>query len=210
MRGGVVQPHMDDPGSRLEAVRAPWRLNSRDYETVRVAAPSPRPAEPERRPPPTPHPREEGVRRGLRLLVCSVLGRLLLEERLVDVRDDAAAGDGRLDQRVELLVAADGQLEVARRDPLDAQVLGRVAGELEHLGGEVLEDGGGVDGRGRADAPLVGHPLLEVAVDPADRELEARLGGARDGLLGLELGGITLDLGRHGGGAASEVRFDRY
>eukprot|EP00315_Gephyrocapsa_oceanica_P011522 CAMPEP_0185308794 /NCGR_PEP_ID=MMETSP1363-20130426/21182_1 /TAXON_ID=38817 /ORGANISM="Gephyrocapsa oceanica, Strain RCC1303" /LENGTH=49 /DNA_ID=CAMNT_0027906261 /DNA_START=138 /DNA_END=287 /DNA_ORIENTATION=- len=32
MRGGVVQPHMDDPGSRLEAVRAPWRLNSRDYE----------------------------------------------------------------------------------------------------------------------------------------------------------------------------------
>ena len=54
MRGGVVQPHMDDPGSRLEAVRAPWRLNSRDYETVRVAAPSPRPAEPERRPPPPP------------------------------------------------------------------------------------------------------------------------------------------------------------
>jgi len=42
------------------------------------------------------HHREEGVRRGLRLLVCSVLGRLLLEERLVDVRDDAAAGDGRL------------------------------------------------------------------------------------------------------------------
>ena len=56
MRGGVVQPHMDDPGSRLEAVRAPWRLNSRDYETVRVAAPSPRPAEPERRPPPHPPP----------------------------------------------------------------------------------------------------------------------------------------------------------
>ena len=52
----------------------------------------------------------------------------------MDVRDDTAARDGGLDQRVELLVTTDGELQVARRDALDAQVLGRVTRELEHLG----------------------------------------------------------------------------
>ena len=36
----------------------------------------------------------------------------------MDVRDDAAARDGGLDERVQLLVAADGQLQVARGDAL--------------------------------------------------------------------------------------------
>ena len=35
---------------------------------------------------------------------------LLADERLVDVGDDAAAGDGRLDQGVGLLVTTDGKL----------------------------------------------------------------------------------------------------
>ena len=62
------------------------------------------------------------------------------------MRQHASEGDGRADQRVELLVAADGQLQVAGRNALDLQVLGRVAGQLEHFGGQVLEDGGDVDG----------------------------------------------------------------
>ena len=67
-----------------------------------------------------------------------VLLAALVDQRLVDVRDDAATCDCRLDQRVEFLVSADGELQVARRDALDFQVLGGVAGELEDLGGEVL------------------------------------------------------------------------
>lgn len=59
-------------------------------------------------------------------------------QRAVDVRDDTTAGDRGLDERVELLVSADGQLQVAGRDALDLEVLGRVARELEHLGGQVL------------------------------------------------------------------------
>ena len=51
----------------------------------------------------------------------------------MDVRDDTAARNGRLDERVQLLVTTDGELQVARRDALDAQVLGRVTRELEHL-----------------------------------------------------------------------------
>jgi len=45
----------------------------------------------------------------------------LVDERLVDVRDDAAARDGGLDQGVQLLVTADGELQVAGRDALDLQ-----------------------------------------------------------------------------------------
>ena len=67
------------------------------------------------------------------------------------VRDDTAARDRGLDERVELLVAADGELEVARRDALHLEVLAGVARELEHLGREVLEDGGRVDGGRGAD-----------------------------------------------------------
>ena len=39
---------------------------------------------------------------------------LLPDERLVDVRDDTAAGDCRLDQSVQLFVASDGQLRGER------------------------------------------------------------------------------------------------
>ena len=43
--------------------------------------------------------------------------------------------------------------------------------EFEHLGGEVLEDGGRVHGGLRADAHVVLCALLEVAVDTAYGEL---------------------------------------
>lgn len=42
---------------------------------------------------------------------------------LVDVRDDTTAADGGLDEGVELLITADGKLQVARRDTLHLEVL---------------------------------------------------------------------------------------
>ena len=80
----------------------------------------------------------------------------------MDVRDDTTLCNGRLDERVQLLVSADGQLQVARRDALELEVLGGVAGKLEHLGAEVLEDGRAVHGCGRADAALGRHTALVV------------------------------------------------
>ena len=47
----------------------------------------------------------------------------------------------------------------------------RRTGQLEHLGGEVLEDRGGVDGGFCADADVVLRALLEVPVYTADGEL---------------------------------------
>lgn len=58
------------------------------------------------------------------------LGLLLLlhleQQRAVDVGQHAAVGDGGLDEGVELLVAADGELEVAGGDALYFEVLGGV------------------------------------------------------------------------------------
>ena len=43
----------------------------------------------------------------------------LVDEGLVDVGDHTTAGDGRLDEGVELLVTTDGELKVAGGDALD-------------------------------------------------------------------------------------------
>ena len=51
----------------------------------------------------------------------------------MDVGDDSAARNGGLDQRVQLLVSPDGELEMPGGDPLHLQVLGGVAGQLKHL-----------------------------------------------------------------------------
>ena len=61
--------------------------------------------------------------------------------------------------------------------------------ESSNLGGEVLQDGGAVDGGGGADATVGGGSVLEVTVDTTHGELKAGPGGPRHGL-GLGLSGI--------------------
>merc|ERR1719211_525420 len=66
-------------------------------------------------------------------------------------------------------------------DPGLLVVPGGVAGQLEDLGGEVLHDGGHVDGGASAHALRV-VALSEEPVDPAHGELEPRPAGPRLGL----------------------------
>ena len=87
-------------------------------------------------------------------------------------------------------------MQVARRDALHAQVLGGVARKLEDLSGEVLEDGGRVDGSDGANAALVGDAQLEVAVDATDGELEASLGRAETDFLAFSLAASPFTLER--------------
>ena len=108
----------------------------------------------------------------------------------MDVGDDSAAGDGRLDQGVQLLVSSDGQLQMPRGDPLHLQILGRVAGQLKHLdivevntkyrnyekkrkylSGEVLQDGRAVDSGGGSNPARGECPALQMTVDPEKRDM---------------------------------------
>jgi hypothetical protein len=61
------------------------------------------------------------------------------------MRQNTTEGDRSADEGIELLVTTDSELQVARGDALDLQVLGGVSGELENFGREVLEDGSDVD-----------------------------------------------------------------
>ena len=71
----------------------------------------------------------------------------------MDVRQDTAGSDGdAAEQLVELLVVADGQLNVTRDDAGLLVVAGGAAGELKDFGAEVLEDSSEVDERASSDA----------------------------------------------------------
>ena len=76
----------------------------------------------------------------------------------------SSEGDGCADKRVELLVTADGELQVARRNTLDLKILGGVARQFEDFCSQVLEDGGEVDGGFGADARLLAGDGSEVTL----------------------------------------------
>lgn len=125
---------------------------------------------------------------GVGLLGLGRLIGLLGQEDGLNVGQDAALRDGDAAQQlVELLVVADRQLQVTRDDSGLLVVAGGVSGQLEDLGGEVLEDGGQVNRSAGADALSV-VSLAQQPVDAADWKLEARPGRARLGL-GASLAG---------------------
>lgn len=60
----------------------------------------------------------------------------------MNVWENTTLGDGNVSQKlVQLLIVADGELEVTWNDTGLLVVAGSVSGQLEDLGGEVLKDG---------------------------------------------------------------------
>lgn len=90
----------------------------------------------------------------------------------MDVGDNTTASNGSLDQSVELLVAADRQLQVARSDSLDLKVLASVTGKLEHLSGEVFQDSGRVNGGGSTNTAVSTDSTLQKSVNSSNGELK--------------------------------------
>ena len=114
----------------------------------------------------------------------------------MDVGEHAAGGDGhRAQELVELLVVADGQLDVAGDDAALLVVAGGVASELEDLSAEVLEDGSEVHRGASADAGGV-LALLQVAADARHGELETSL-GRLGGRLSTALSAAAFSFARH-------------
>ena len=108
----------------------------------------------------------------------------------MDVGEDTSRRDGdAAEQLVQLLVVLDGKGDVTGHDASLLVVAGGVAGKLQDLGAEVLEDGGEVDGSAGAHAGGV-LSLAEVTADTANGELESRLRGR--GGAGLLLASASL------------------
>ena len=137
-----------------------------------------------------------------RSLLLGGLLSLLGQKHSLDVGQNATLGDGHAtEQLVQLLVVADGQLEMAGDDTSLLVVSGSVAGQLEDLSGQVFENGRQVDRRSGTDAlSVVAFP--EKPVHTADGELQPSAGRASLGL------GSRLSAGfasaRHGG--ATELK----
>ena len=106
-------------------------------------------------------------------------GGLLGEKDGLDVGEDSALGDGDpVEELVQLLVVADGELEMAGVDAGLLVVPGGVPGEFQHLSRQVLHHGGQVDRSSGPDALGV-VALPEMTVDAAHGELESRSAGSR-------------------------------
>lgn len=95
---------------------------------------------------------------------------------LVDVGEDTTLGDGDVTQKlVQLLIVADGKLEVTRDDTGLLVVTGRVTSQLENFSSQVLQNGSEVHGGAGTDTLSV-VALAEQTVDTADGEGQAGLG----------------------------------
>ena len=97
---------------------------------------------------------------------------------LVDVGEDTALCDGDVAQKlVQLLIVADGELQVTRDDTGLLVVASGVAGQLENFGSEVLKDGSEVDG-GTGTNTLSIVALAKQTVNTTDGEGKTGLGRA--------------------------------
>lgn len=121
-------------------------------------------------------------------LLAGLLG-LFGEKHSLDVWQHTTLGDGHAGQEfVQLLVVADGQLQVAWDDPALLVIAGGVPCKLEDFSCQVLHDGGEVHG-GASSHSLGVVALSQVTVDTPHGELEA--GAAAPGLA-LSLGFSSL------------------
>ena len=94
----------------------------------------------------------------------------------MDVWENTAGSDGGAAQEsVELLIVADGELNVSWHNSGLLVVLSGVASELENLSGEVLKDGSEVDW-GTSTNALSVSALLHETGNSSDWELESSLG----------------------------------
>ena len=98
----------------------------------------------------------------------------------MNVGQDTTLGDGDVTQQlVQLLIVADGELQMPGDDTGLLVVTGGVASQLENLSSEVLENGGEVDGSTGTDTLSV-VALAEQTVDTADGERQTSLGGTTE------------------------------
>ena len=112
------------------------------------------------------------------------------DEEDVDVGENTAGGNsGVAKESVELLIVADGQLNVSWDDSGLLVVLGGVSSEFENLSGEVFENCSKVNWGTSTNTGGV-FALLEVAADAAHWELESSL-GRLGGRLGSGLASAT-------------------
>ena len=122
--------------------------------------------------------------------LCLINEQWIPEKSGLDVGKDTALCDGDAGQEfVQLFVVADGQLQVTRFDASLIVVTSCVSGQLENSSGQVLHDGGQVDGRSSTDALGV-RSFAQHTMDTTDgvnqKSEGSRTEGQRNRPMGVE------------------------
>ena len=104
--------------------------------------------------------------------LCLLLGLLGQKDRL-NVGEHTTLGNGHAgEQFVQLLVVADGQLEVTGNDPRLLVVTSGVSSQLQHFGGQIFHHSGQVNGGSGSNALSV-VSFAEQTVNTSNGELKA-------------------------------------
>lgn len=125
----------------------------------------------------------------------SLLLGLLWQEDSLNVGQNTTLGDGHSREKfVQLLVVADGELEMTRNDPGLLVVTSGIACQLENFSGQVFHDGCEIHGcTGTNSLGVISFP--QQTMDTSDRELKSST--ARTGL-GLSLDFSSFSSSGHG------------
>lgn len=102
------------------------------------------------------------------------------------IRVLTTTGNGCLNQRVQFFVTTDSELKMAGGDTLHFQILGSIAGQLEHFSGQVLQDSGGVDSGGSANTTMRSGAVFQVAMNTSNGEL-SKVGRAKNCRISLPI-----------------------
>ena len=102
----------------------------------------------------------------------------------MDVGENTSRRNGDVAQKlVKLLIVLDGKGDVSWDNAALLVVASGIAGKLEDLSAEVLEDGGKVDSSANSDTASISS-LLDVSANTGNRELKASLGRGANALSG--------------------------
>jgi len=101
----------------------------------------------------------------------------LQQECTVDMWQDTSERDRRTDEGIEFFVSADGELQVARGNTLDFEILGSVSCKLQNFSGKVFKNGCDIDGGLGSNTHLVLGVVLQETLNTTAGELKTSLAG---------------------------------
>lgn len=111
------------------------------------------------------------------LINCDPAGNQVRKLTLVNVGQNTTLCNGDVSQKlVQLLIVANGELEMTGNDTGLLVITSSVASKFENFGGEILENGSEVDGSTSTDALSI-VALAEKTVNTANGESQTSLGG---------------------------------
>lgn len=104
----------------------------------------------------------------------------LVDEGLVNMRDDTPTSNGALNKGIKFLVSSDSKLQMPGCDPLHFQIFACISSKLKNLSCQVFKNGGQVNCSCCPNTPIRLDPLFQLSMDTTHRKLDSGTGWPRN------------------------------